>query len=190
MWVLDDGPFGILAEVVPPRDVARFQAGLLAVVSTTADAATNDKSGRRPALLEQSDRENTKIIDCITVNVATENPARETLIELTGGSGDTTDLAEREAIAWLSHHGDESDVFVVYDKRATVLALAELGRCRVAHAFDLWLELENKDLISAECFERLCETTKRKDKGLKRMPARVERPRQASPRDTASSTPP
>ncbi len=68
-------------------------------------------------------------------------------------------------------------MFVVFDKRATVLALAELGRRRVGHAFDLWIELEAKGLISGECFQRLCEATKSKDKGLKRMPARVLRPK-------------
>ncbi len=54
MWVLDDGPFGLLAAEVPASELAAWPVGLLAVVSTTAAAADNDQSGRRPALLKQT----------------------------------------------------------------------------------------------------------------------------------------
>jgi len=55
-------------------------------------------------------------------------------------TGRETNRAEHEAIAWALIHGPES-VFVTADKRASLTALAELGRGRVCHPFDLWLEL-------------------------------------------------
>ncbi len=63
-------------------------------------------------------------------------------------------------------------IFVTLDKRAAMLALAELGRGRVAHAFDLWLHLRDSGLVDSTVFDALCQRTKRSDGALPGIPLR------------------
>ena len=74
----------------------------------------------------------------------------------------TANLAEHQSIAWAICEQPEA-VFVVIDRKATILALAELGCGRVAHAHDLWLYLRDKELINPSQFESLCRATCRID---------------------------
>jgi len=71
----------------------------------------------------------------------------------------------------LSHRSDA--VFVTQDRRAAMLALAELGRSRVAHPFDLWLHLQDRDLIRRAEFKELCRRTVTADTGLPGVPWRL-----------------
>jgi hypothetical protein len=103
------------------------------------------------------------------------------LIELHPDPASTTDLAEHESIAWALVHGPDA-VFVSSDRRATLTALAELGRERVAHPFDLWLDLRKRRWLSPRAFERLCELTRKNDQGLPRMPKRVSELLERDPR--------
>lgn len=64
-------------------------------------------------------------------------------------------------------------MFVTADTRAALTALAELGRMRVAHPFDLWLHLREQGVLATSAFKALCQRTKRRDQGLERMPDRV-----------------
>lgn len=76
-----------------------------------------------------------------------------------------------QSIAWaLSERTD--GIFVVVDRRATILALAELGCGRVAHAHDLWLHLRGAGLINRAQFDKLCQATCAKDQST--MPLRCQ----------------
>lgn len=83
----------------------------------------------------------------------------------------SANLAENQAIAWALAERDDA-VLVTVDKRAAVLALAELGRSRVAHAFDLWMQLRDECNISTEEYDELCDATLRADQSLKVLPIR------------------
>jgi hypothetical protein len=76
-----------------------------------------------------------------------------------------------------------SSCVLTADKRASLTALAELGRSRVAHPFDLWIELLEHEAISLADFEHLCRRTKNHDSGLRRMPGRVASRFAARPTD-------
>jgi hypothetical protein len=88
-------------------------------------------------------------------------------------TGTNTNLAENEAIAWALVKRNDA-IFVTVDKRAALLALAELGCGRVAHAFDLWLHLREQDLISPDQLVQLCEDTKKSDQSLNNLPLRCQ----------------
>lgn len=111
------------------------------------------------------------IAECAVLHWA-EDPASRILHELHGDLVSSKNLAEREAIAWALVHDTES-IFVSSDKRAVLSALAELGRGRVAHPFDVWLDLLDRDWISSAQFDELCRVTHRHDQGLERLPARI-----------------
>ena len=46
-------------------------------------------------------------------------------------------------------------ILVVEDRKAAILALAELGRGHVAH--DLWLQLRDERLVDPAQFEQVCQ---------------------------------
>lgn len=175
-WILDDGPLDQLARFADPATLTRGAAGSLLVASTTARAAA--VSERRRALLEL-DCADGRLVEEFSVEIGDDDPAAEILLELHGSENTRLDLAEREAISWAQVHGASAGgqaVFVTSDQRATVTALAELGRGRVAHPFDLWLDLLRQGRIGRSQFEKLCEATRNKDQGLERMPTRVRLP--------------
>jgi hypothetical protein len=170
-WILDDGPFDCMARVLEPERVSGWKPGWLLVAPTTAkDAAQSEP---RRALLEARSRDrDQEVIGSFEIFHGTGDPAAGILAELHGGSESTDDLAERESIAWALTH-DPDAVLVTGDKRAALTALAELGRGRVAHPFELWIELLEAELIDRDGFEELCRWTKNADQGLTRTPGRV-----------------
>ena len=169
-WILDDGPLGVLAETVGPAPLASWPAGELLIAEQTAADAAVDKSGRRAGLLTvQADGK--RVIDVIRVPLGSQ-AAHILYHHLGRGSDDTEDRAERQAIAWAIAV-DTDSVFVTHDKRAALTALAELGRCRVAHTFDLWMHLRASGRLAADQFDQLCERTARRDDGLPGVPWRV-----------------
>lgn len=147
-----------------------WPAGKLLVAGSTHGAARQSSVRRR--LLAATNEQGQRIFETFQVMVEKEDPAGRILLELHTDETTTTNMAEREAIAWALTHG-HSAVFVTADKRASLTALAELGRSRVCHPFDLWLELLDAALISGSGFQELCEATRKKDLGLERMPGRV-----------------
>lgn len=132
-WILDDGPLGALAQCVESDQAATWSRDHFWVPNSCAIAAAQDKSGRRPRWL-----------------MANGGPFQPTALDESGlellythlrpSQSTIVDLGEHEAIAWGLTISPEA-VFVVCDKRAAVLALAELGRHRVCHPFEFWRAL-------------------------------------------------
>lgn len=171
-WILDDGPLGCLAQLSDLLVLTFCETGELLVAGTTAKSATNDKSGRRQALLALSYLDGSKVITVVNVTFGIDDPAAQVLTDLHPDEFATIDLAEHESIAWAAAHGGDA-ILVTSDRRATVTALAELGMGRVAHPFDLWLHLKRNRGLNDRDFHLLCESTRKGDQGLRRMPARV-----------------
>lgn len=171
-WIIDDGPLGLLAQLPDPSVLASCQPGELLVSGTTARFASKDQSSRRQAILALAHPDGSPVITVVNVTIGANDPAAEVLAELHPDETSTINLAEHESIAWASAHAGDA-VFVSGDRRATVIALAELGNGRVAHPFDLWLHLKLNRGLGDGDFTRLCELTRRGDQGLRRMPGRV-----------------
>lgn len=125
-------------------------------------------------LLELSHPDGQRVVDVFEVLIGGDDAAGLVLQDLHGEERTSTNLAEREAIAWASVHGKDA-VLVTADARAALTALAELGRQRVAHPFDLWLELREQGVLPPAEFENLCQRTRRRDQRLQRMPERIAR---------------
>lgn len=157
-WIVDDGPLDTLAAVVTHAVFAGWPRGRYFLADATARAAT----GRRLPFAAAP---------CEVFSITMGTPAWNLLYTLRLPSAGTADLAEHEAIAWALLERPDA-VFVTSDKGAAALALAELGRGRVAHTFDLWLHLLEERLVSAIEFQQLCESTQRRGTGLPRMPER------------------
>lgn len=171
-FILDDGPLDLLASVVETSELSTWPADSFLIASSTYRASLKH-SFQRLRLLEALNGNGEKIFEVFTVQVGGDDPAGEIFLELHSDVTVTKDKAEREAISWAQVHGPEA-VFVTWDKRASLSALAELGRGRVAHSFDVWLELEHLDRVSTDQFRELCERTRNHDRdGLERMPGRV-----------------
>lgn len=161
-WLLDDGPFEILAKWVPPERVEQWPSGLCRVAEATERNAFQDPKRRR--LLEMAVFGSARIeVGGAAHRILTEHLRRE---------DETTrvNLAEHQSIAWLLQQPE--GIFVVTDKQATVLALAELGRGRVAHAFDFWDYLHREGLVSESELESVASATLKRDQGLPGLPWR------------------
>lgn len=168
-WILDDGPFGHLATVVKQEDTTHWQPDVLLIAGTTAAAVTPISQ----ALLETRAGDQ-PIVATFEIQLGGIDPAEQVLIELHPDTSSTADLAEHESLAWAQVHGLDA-VFVCVDRRAALTALAELGRERVAHPFDVWLDLLQKGWLRHEAFKRLCDLNRKHDQGLPRMPGRVSK---------------
>ena len=150
-WVLDDGPFGRLAR--------QFDAGwrwppqTFHVVEQVAAAAKNDRTGRRTQLLEMPD-------SAVAVHAVmpSSNAGRFIFDYLRSSETSATkDLGEDASLALCVFELPDS-IFVVEDKAAAFLALAELGPARVATPFDFFAHLRDEKLIDAGAFAALCES--------------------------------
>lgn len=165
-WILDDGPLDSLAEFGRPETLSNYPPERLLVAPTTS----RQSSPSRSDLLRITTSAGAPLFQVF--DVFEDQPAGQIFLELHGEERTTTNAAERESIAYALTDASDA-VFVTSDKRAAITALAELGRSRVAHPFDLWIDLlENKALTAAE-FRGLCERTKGRDQGLERMPGRI-----------------
>ena len=165
LWLLDDGPFGLLAGVF---DAAwTWPEDTIAVVREVADSAPLDKSERRDALLKL-----TTVVggQCVRIHDGGADAAAVLWGHLRpDASKATRDLGEDASIAVCAAELP-AGVFVTMDKRAAYVALAELGRGRVCAPFELWDALERAGQISLETYRRLCEKTARQDQGLSAVP--------------------
>jgi len=114
-WIIDDGPFDLLAKVVDVNGLDAWPLGQFLVAQATADAAVE----RRKALLDAHPT------PFVPFNVLDSSRAVEILfLHLRQPSKSTANLAEHESIAWAIAERPDS-IFVVFDKRAVVLALRQ-----------------------------------------------------------------
>lgn len=153
-WVVDDGPLGKLAQIFD--DGWTWPAETAHVLQAVVEGAAFDHSGRRQKLLAMRNGGEPVIVQHA---VSVGSPADHYLAShlRPNGSSATDDLGEHESIAWILHDGPDDAVFVTEDKKASYLALAELGCGRVATPFDLWDDLRSRALISEEQLRELCE---------------------------------
>lgn len=170
-WVLDDGTFDTLADFGRPELLA-YPPGRLVVAPSTAQAATDSEARARLLRLETPNGH--RLFEIFEILLDGEDPAAAIFLELHREAETSVNRAEREAIAWALARADDA-VFVTEDKLAALIALAELGRTRVAHPFDLWIELREADAVTPADFKRLCDRTKGRDQRLPRMPGRAKR---------------
>lgn len=169
-WILDDGPLGSLADVASEERLVGYGPGKLWIAEQTQRDA--DQSPSRAELLTIEVPGGEKLIESFEIQLGTADPAERILMELHDEASSTVNLAEQQAIAWAQTHADDA-VLVTADKRAAMIALAELGRSRVAHPFDLWIHLLEAEALALSEFRALCNRTRGKDQGLPRMPDRV-----------------
>ena len=165
-WILDDMVFGDISHVVSANDLATWPNDELLLADATAQAAVQDISGRRQSLLAAtSGATGPAVITSFTVKVDSE--AGRILYEhLRSGTGGTAGLAECESIAWALTHPDQDSILVTRDKHAAMLALAELGRGRVCHAYELFEYLYSRGSLTQQKFKDLLEFTSKRDKSI------------------------
>ncbi|MBI5490512.1 MAG: hypothetical protein HY905_24470 [Deltaproteobacteria bacterium] len=160
----------MLAGTVKAATVGSWPAGELMIAEQTAVDAAGDRTGRRPGLLTVQAK-GEPVIGVVRFPLGSR--AAHILYDHLGrGSNDTEGRAERQAIAWATDAGANA-VFVTHDKRAALTALAELGRGRVAHTFDLWIHLHASGRVTDEQFAALCERTAKRNDGLPGVPWRI-----------------
>jgi hypothetical protein len=169
-WILDDGPLDILASLTDLSKLTDYPTGRLFVAPATAESAKRSES--RSRLLAVAAPDGQRVFDRFEVFLTTDDPAGAVLWELRMEEQSPANLAEYEAIAWAAVHADDA-IFVTGDKRAAAIALAVLGRARVAHPFDLWIDLLEAGAVSVADFEYLCERSRGKDQALRTLPPRV-----------------
>jgi hypothetical protein len=168
VWVLDDGPFGILAKHYNPS--WSWPARSLHIVEEVASAAPQDKSGRRQKLLAMRQSDGPVIeIHKIMTGSAAANYLFQYLRP--SASSATKNLGEDASIAYCAIEQTDG-AFVTTDKGAAFVALAELGMGRVAAPFDLWKELLSRKLVSKAEFSDLCDWV-RKSFNLPGIPRRL-----------------
>jgi hypothetical protein len=172
-WILDDGPLDALASLPDLTTVSLYPAGSLCVAPATAESARQSES--RTRLLDIAAANGGLLFDRPQIFLTDDDPVGAVYLDLRG-EGSPLGPAECDAIAWASVHVEDA-VVVMEDKRAAFMALAELGRSRVAHPFDLWIELLESGAVSTADFEHLCERSRRKDRDLLRRawPERIRR---------------
>ncbi len=168
VWVLDDRPFGVLAQHLDPA--WSWPAEAMHLVAEVAAGASRDKTGRRQKLLELSQGGR----PCIAVHtLLASSPAGAMLWQHLRPNADsaTRDLGEDASISFCATERRDA-VFVTADKGAAFVALAELGPGRVATPFDLWFDLREERLITPSQCLSLCDATLKADSGLPGLPRR------------------
>jgi hypothetical protein len=167
-WVLDDGPFGLLAKNFDSS--WSWPALCLHVVEEVASAAPQDRSGRRMRLLQQRQGDQ-PVVE--VHRIIAGSPAAQYLFEYLRSNAPhaTKNLGEDASIAFCAKERRDA-VFVTMDKLAAFVALCELGPSRVSSPFDLWHELRMEGLIDQPVFRSLCEAVA-KPPGLPGTPGRI-----------------
>lgn len=170
VWVLDDGPLGVLAKHYNAGWL--WPARSLHTVAEVALAASQDKTGRRKSLLAMR-QSGEPVIEVHSIMAGSQG-ARFLFEYLRPNAPSATkNLGEDAAIAYCAIERTDG-CFVTMDRGAAFLALAELGSARVATPFDLWDDLLSKGLISPDEFSRLCDLVW-KSLGLPGVPQRIRR---------------
>jgi hypothetical protein len=172
MWVLDDGPFSTLARVY--SDAWNWPADSLHVVDEVAAAASQDRSGRRQKLLGMISTAGKPVVH--VHEILDGSAASDMLFDYLRKqeSHADKDLGEDASIAFCAKEAPEA-VLVLSDRRGAFIALAELGRNRVATPFDLWEDLKSRGLVSPEEAQALHTATLKGDSSLPGIPRRFTR---------------
>jgi len=164
IWILDDGPIGVLAANIDISSVGSWPTGHFAVANQTyLDAQPGDTCSRRDLILAES-TSGERIFRKFEIQMG--STAAEILYNhFNANPRNTLDLAELETMSWILAE-DADAILVTFDKRAALTALAELGRLRVAHGNELWSHLFGVGLITKEQLKTLFVKSKAKDQGL------------------------
>lgn len=176
-WILDDGPLGHLVSIEPSL-LDHWASGVLLTSETSARAFLRRSTLRIQALssslLATRPGSLPALVERFSVQV--EDDAWPCFLELHGDPDISSNLAEHECIAWAQMHGGPDTAFVCVDKKAVLVALAELGCGRVGDPFDVWLDLFGRGYITPQEFRGLCEKTlAHRREGLRRVPGRINR---------------
>jgi hypothetical protein len=164
---------GAIARVVPVQQLSTWPEGEMLVADATAQAAANDLSGRRQAALSVIGQNSGEPIFS-TFRVLSGTEAFTILYShLRVNHGGTANLAENESIAWALTDSTGESVFVTQDKHAALLALAELGRGKVCHPYELWEALLSSNVIDREQFTALMNAVCSRDKSIPDTPWRL-----------------
>lgn len=167
-WFLDDRPFGIVAR---HQTVAwAWQPAAVHLVGAIVDALDSDRSGRRRKLFGLTSGGEAVVVERRVLG-GSEAEAMLWAHLRTNTTLASRDLAEDEAIALLSREVSDG-VLVVLDRKAAMVALAELGRGRVASPFDYWDWLRSERIVDQAAFDALCDATLREDAGFPGKPVR------------------
>jgi hypothetical protein len=171
-WVLDDGPLGALAIVLPDDWVPPCLS--LHITESISQGAGSDKTGRRGRWVSNSDVHGHPLVT--THPLSTNDPGSKIVFEhlRTKSSSTSIDLGEDESIA-LCLTSLTDAVFVTMDKGAAYQALVELGPARVSSPFDLWDWLRGQELVSEKQFATLCDHVLGRDRDLAGIPLRYRR---------------
>jgi hypothetical protein len=167
-WFLDDTPFGMAVRHCPPT--LPWQPASVHIVGAIADALDQDRSKRRRALFECTAAGSPVVVEH-RVHGGSEAEAMLWGHLRTSSTQSSRNLAEDEAIALLSREVHDGTL-VILDRKAAMVALAELGRGRVASPFDYWDWLRSERVIDEGRFQTLCAATVREDTGLPGTPVR------------------
>jgi len=130
--VLDDGPLGVLASVVPLSEFLSWPTDLFAVAKPTWDAFVQSGHATKAEFVRDC---RMQVFDIVLGGEASHMLFTHLRADPASKAG--ANLAEHMAIAWLAHEQRTAQL-VTTDKRAFYLASAELGAGRVAHACDVW----------------------------------------------------
>ncbi|MDO9016322.1 MAG: hypothetical protein Q8S73_37390 [Deltaproteobacteria bacterium] len=166
-WLLDDGALDVLASRTI-QWTGRELPGVLEVMSEVATSAT--ASLLRTQLLAR-EQLGAPLVEQHEILVGSDEEAYLTTHLRANVFAAKEHLGEHEAIAWCRCR-DQDIVFVSMDKGAVYLALAELGRARVATPFDVWRDLLDRDWIDAVDFDRLCKWTAARSSPQVKVPRR------------------
>lgn len=167
-WMLDDGPLGILARVAQPS--WGWKPASFHLAESVAMCTALDKSGRRQALLAaRAGGQDVVVKHAVSAGSMADGTLWGHL--RTSSALATRDLGEDESIALLVHDLQEL-VFVVLDRKAAMVALAELGPGRVASPFDYWDWLRSEGIVDASGFDLLCARVLAEDSGFPGRPVR------------------
>ncbi|MBI4700001.1 MAG: hypothetical protein HY744_02355 [Deltaproteobacteria bacterium] len=162
VWLVDCGPLGHVAALA---EVAWDWPGdTLHVVREVAHEALASGSVPNEQLLHLRSGEQpwVQVHDLPIPSPAAEMLALHLRPAATSAS---RNLGEDASIAFCATMNQDA-IFVAADKSAAFVALAELGRSRVASPFDLWEALRDEGRIPAEAFEKLCGRTARQLGGV------------------------
>lgn len=165
-WLLDDGPFHTLARHFDLVDLERWPRDTFLVSDATRRRA--NENAERTRILEGGGGAPVStfevMVDSEAATIVYQHLRKNEAMA-------SANLAEHECIAYALAEAPDA-IFVADDKQAAFLALAELGRGRVAHPTELWHHLWTERLIDGEGLSRLMRSTLAKDQSLPAVPWR------------------
>ncbi len=156
----------VIARMVAAGDISAWPDGEFLLADATVQAAVNDPSNRRQAVIQaRSGVSGKPIFESFMVTVGS-TAGTIVYTHLQTGSNKTANLAEYQSIAWALTHKEEEAVLVTQDKHAAMLATAELGIGRVCHPYEFWGRLHSRGHLKEPKFTDLMNATQRGDQSI------------------------